>query len=223
MPASPKEREFVAEDGLRVRVVRSARRTRTVSAAWRDGAAVVSVPARLTRHEEEEWVVTMTARLRQGRDRARRGGGRHADEDLMLRAGTLSRRFLDGRAQPVSVRWVGNQRSRWGSATPEEGTIRLSDRLREMPEWVQDYVLVHELAHLAEPGGHGPKFRALEARYPRTPEAKAYLEGVSFAMNRLSAFGQDPADADAPGAPTSDAPQAAEAACGISSGEDDAG
>ena len=35
--------------------------------------------------------------------------------------------YLDGRAVPSSVRWVSNQRSRWGSCTPAEGSIRLSD------------------------------------------------------------------------------------------------
>lgn len=202
MPASPREREFTAEDGLRVRVVRSARRTRTVSAAWRDGAAVVSVPARLSAAQEDQWVLDMVERLRAGRDRGRRGRGARSDADLMERALALSARYLDGRGEPVSVRWVSNQRSRWGSATPEEGTIRLSDRLRPMPAWVQDFVLLHELAHLAEPGGHGPAFRELEGRYPRTPEAKAFLDGVSFARNHLpgdgpgDAAGRDDGDAD---------------------------
>lgn len=184
MPASPREREFTAPDGLRVRVVRSARRTRTVSAAWRDGAAVVSVPARLSAAQEEQWVLDMVERLRDGRTRRRKRGAK-SDAELMDRATRLSARYLAGRAEPESVRWVSNQQSRWGSATPEEGSIRLSNRLMEMPEWVSDYVLVHELAHLAEPGGHGPRFKALEATYPRMAEAKAYLEGVTFALNRL--------------------------------------
>ena len=46
------------------------------------------------------------------------------------------------------MRWVSNQSGRWGSCTPAEGTIRLSDKLQGMPVWVVDYVLLHELAHL---------------------------------------------------------------------------
>jgi len=194
VPAHPKEHEFTSEDGVRVRVLRSARRTRTVSASWRDGAAVVSVPARLSTAQEQEWVRTMVKKLRDGRSPdGRRQGGRKAasDADLYRRAQRLDAGHFGGRALPASVRWVSNQNSRWGSATPADGSIRLSDRLRAMPEWVQDYVLVHELAHLLATDGHGPEFRALEARYPRTAEAKAYLEGVSFALHRLGA-GQAP-------------------------------
>jgi len=45
------------------------------------------------------------------------------------------------RVSRVSVR---NQRSRWGSCSPS-GHICLNWRLVTMPEWVSDYVLIHEL------------------------------------------------------------------------------
>ena len=70
----------------------------------------------------------------------------------MARAAALSAAHLDGLAVPASVRWVDNQHRRWGSCTPADRSIRLSSRLRSMPEYVVDYVLVHELVHLLEPG-----------------------------------------------------------------------
>ena len=155
-------------------VRRSRRRRRTVS-AYRadDGTVVVLVPDRFTRAEEQEWVQTMLARLERSERRRRPG-----DEELMRRARALSRAHLDGRAEPRSVRWVTNQQSRWGSCTPADGSIRLSTRLQGMPDWVVDYVLVHELAHLLEPG-HDAAFWAWVDRYPRAERAKGYLEGVS--------------------------------------------
>ncbi|GGC87845.1 metal-dependent hydrolase [Tersicoccus solisilvae] len=163
-----------------VEVRRSAKRRRTISAVWRDGRIVVSVPASGTPAQERAWVATMVARLTAQRDRQ---AAEHGPGGLAARAEALSGRYLGGRARPVSVRWVANQSTRWGSATPSRGTIRLSTQLQGMPDWVVDYVLLHELAHLIEPG-HGPRFQALLAGYPRLAEARAFLEGASFAARR---------------------------------------
>lgn len=162
-------------DGVSVEVRRSARRRRTVSAYRQEGRLVVLVPARMTRAEEGEWVRTMVARVAASEQRRGR-----SDVDLARRAHELSNQYLDRRAAPSSVRWVSNQQSRWGSCTPADGSVRLSDKLRGMPAWVVDYVLLHELAHLIEPG-HGPAFWALLAPYPRLERARGYLQGVSAA------------------------------------------
>lgn len=160
-----------------IEVVRSARRKRTIS-AHRDGdRIVVAVPARLSRAEEQKWVEQMVARVLAGEAKRR-----PSDSELAARAGRLSAAYLDGRAVPVSVRWVENMQSRWGSCTPSEGTIRLSRRLIGMPEYVVDYVLLHELAHLLVPG-HGPKFWAELAGYPKLERAEGYLDGVSAAAS----------------------------------------
>jgi predicted metal-dependent hydrolase len=157
----------------RVEVRRSKRRRRTVSAYREGDRIVVLIPASLSRRQEAEWVETMVARVERAEARHR-----PSDDDLMRRATGLSRSWLDGRAVPASVRWVDNQRTRWGSCTPVDRTIRLSSRLRDMPGWVVDYVLVHELAHLLE-AGHGAQFWAWVDRYPEAERAKAWLDGYS--------------------------------------------
>ena len=158
-----------------VEVRRSKRRRRTVS-AYRDGdRIVVMIPATMSRAQEREWVDTMLARLERSERRRR-----PSDDDLLRRARELSGRYLGGMAVPESVRWVENQKSRWGSCTPGERTIRLSARLQGMPAWVTDYVLVHELAHLLEPG-HDAQFWSWVDRYPQAERAKGYLLGWSAA------------------------------------------
>lgn len=172
-----------------VEVRRSRRRRRTVS-AYRDGdRIVVLIPATLTKAQEAEWVDEMVTKL--ARSEARR---RPSDERLLGRAAHLNEEHFGGRAVPVSVRWVDNQRQRWGSCTPRDRTIRLSSRLQGMPPWVVDYVLVHELAHLLE-AGHGPRFQELVARYPRAERAEGYLAGYSAAA-RLE-VGFDDGDSEA--------------------------
>ena len=142
------------------------------------------MPAGLSADEEQEWIATVLERLE------RRERRRHPSDDALFdRARELSARYLDGRAAPRSVRWVSNQHSRWGSCTPEDGTIRLSDQLRGMPEWVVDYVLLHELTHLLEPG-HGRSFWQLVNRYPKTERARGYLEGVAATAGLPLASGE---------------------------------
>jgi hypothetical protein len=146
--------------------------------AYREaGRTVVLIPARFSRAQEREWVGRMLARL-SAQERRRRPG----DDELMIRAQTLSDRHLRSLATPASVSWVSNQNSRWGSCTPADRSIRLSTRLLGMPSWVLDYVLLHELAHLIQPG-HGPDFWSLLDTYPRTERARGFLEGFAAARD----------------------------------------
>jgi predicted metal-dependent hydrolase len=177
---------LTTHDGAPVVVRRSARRRRTVAAFWENGTAVVAIPAHFSRAQESEWVHRMLEKLRLQGVRASRGAGKRrpaSDEALAGHAAELSGKYLGGRSVPSSVRWVSNQNSRWGSATPADGSIRLSDKLRPMPQWVIDYVLLHELAHLLVAGHNAAFWRLLEA-YPATERAKAFLEGVAFATSR---------------------------------------
>jgi predicted metal-dependent hydrolase len=161
-----------------VEVRRSKRRRRTVAAYREDGKVVVLVPARFTRAEERHWVSTMLARLERSERRRR-----PSDAALMERAAALNERYLGGCARPVSVRWVDNQLTRWGSCTPADRSIRLSTRLQGLPPWVVDYVLVHELAHLVEVG-HTAAFWSLVDRYPKAERARGFLEGYAAAGDR---------------------------------------
>lgn len=168
-----------------VEVRRSKRRRRTVTAYREAGKVVVCMPGGFSRAEEERWIGTMLDRL-EASDARRRP----SDERLLSRAQELSNRYLDGRAEPVAVRWSGNQHSRWASCTPTDGTIRVSDRLKGVPPWVLDYVLVHELAHLLI-ADHSPEFWTIVDRYPRSQRARGFLDGFTHAA------GLPPDDGDA--------------------------
>ena len=149
---------------MKVEVVRSRRRHKTVQARQIGDLVRVSVPATMSRAEEEHWVNEMLRRI--GRRQQSVG------IDLHQRARALAAKF--GLAVPQSTRWVDNQNLRWGSCTPNDGTIRISSRLAKEPAWVVDYVLVHELAHL-NVSGHGKAFWQLVNRYPLAERARGFL------------------------------------------------
>lgn len=162
----------------------SVRRTRTMTAFRENGQVVVVVPATMSARQRREHVPGLVERFlaKEARRLAPRG-----ESELTERLRLLYRRHLEpavGGATPsLGARWVTNQGRRWGSCTPSTGEIRISSRLREFPEWVVDYVLVHEAAHLIE-RDHTPRFHALVARYPHTDRAKAFLEGYEFGQNQ---------------------------------------
>lgn len=164
-----------ATDAVEVR--RSRRRKSTVS-AFRDGdKTVIAIPARFTKAQEREWVAKMLVKLE---DKERRRSP--SDEELLSRALELNRQYLHGRAEPSSVRWVINQERRWGSCTMPDRSIRISSRVRGLPSWVLDYVLLHELTHILV-AGHGPEFWAFLELYPRTERARGFLEGIAFSQD----------------------------------------
>ncbi|KGN34951.1 metal-dependent hydrolase [Knoellia sinensis KCTC 19936] len=174
-----------------VEVRRSTRRRRTVSARREGGRVVVLIPASMSRAEERKWVERMLTKLKAGESRRR-----PSDDDLLRRAADLSERYLGGHARPRSIRWVSNQRSRWGSCTPADGSIRISDRLQGMPSYVVDYVILHELAHLLV-AGHNRDFWTLLRSYPKLERARGFLDGVALARGLDIADDADEGDDDA--------------------------
>lgn len=152
------------EPDFTVEVVRSTRRKRTVGAELKGDVLRVAVPSWMSAAEEARWVTKMAASFRRKRSSDR--------VDLTRRAATLADRH-DLR-RPTEIRWADDMTTRWGSCTPATGTIRLSNRLATFPDWVVDYVIVHELCHLSV-HGHGPGFWHLVHRYPKAERAIGYL------------------------------------------------
>jgi predicted metal-dependent hydrolase len=155
---------------MKVEIVRSRRRRKTVTAERRADRVVVRLPAGLTRSEERSWVHRMVSRLEE-RDRLDRLNARR---DLERSADRLNRRYFGGRVRLSSIRYVGNQRDRFGSCTPADGSIRISRRVAEMPHWVRDYVVMHELTHLVV-ADHSPRFWRIVGKYPLAERARGFL------------------------------------------------
>jgi predicted metal-dependent hydrolase len=148
----------------RVEVIRSKRRRKTVSALLVGDVVRVSMPAWMSKADEERYVVDLVGRIeRQERREA---------TDIATRAATLARRY--DLPTPTSVDWMPNRKTQWAICTMATKEIRVSERLSDFPAWVLDYVLVHELAHLAE-ANHSRRFWALVNRYPKAERARGFL------------------------------------------------
>jgi predicted metal-dependent hydrolase len=151
-----------------VRIVPSKRRRRTVTARLRAGVLELLVPSWMPNAERQQWAETMRSRIEQRMERRR-----PSDERLMQRARTLNDRHFGGRLRWTSIGFVDMAHT-WGSCTFTSGAIRIARRAAVLPDWVLDYLLVHELAHL-EQSDHGPAFHELENHYPLTERARGYL------------------------------------------------
>jgi predicted metal-dependent hydrolase len=126
------------------------------------------VPATMPHSEREHWAEVMTHRLQRRADRAR-----PSDERLAERAKKLNERHFGGRLRWSSIGFADMERL-WGSCTFTDGAIRIARRAAALPEWVLDYLVMHELAHLVH-SDHGAEFHELENLYPLTERAKGYL------------------------------------------------
>ncbi len=171
-----------------IRIIRSARRAKTVSARSVDNGAAIEVlaPANATDAELAPIIARLRGRIVRHQEKAETAD----DRSLQRRAAELNRAYFGGKLVWREIRYVANQSKRYGSCTPATGMIRISHRLAAMPGWVQDYVIVHELAHLLE-ANHGPRFWRLVNRYPKTERARGYLIALG-----LEAEGDEPGETD---------------------------
>jgi predicted metal-dependent hydrolase len=144
-----------------------------------DGRLRVTIPRGGSQREADafarrhlDWVQRQRAELRQGRfstDERQRLKAR-AHEELPARLWALAE--LHGLlVTRISIR---NQRTRWGSCG-RDGHVCLNWRLVAMPDWVRDYVMIHELMHLKRLD-HSPAYwRLVAGACPRFREARQWL------------------------------------------------
>ena len=150
-----------------------------------DGTVRVTIPrwgskreAVAFAEEQRGWIEKQLARLQAESRETREQLSQEETRALQSRAKReLPDRLLHLAAQfglRVSRVSVRNQQSRWGSCSPN-GHICLNWRLVTMPDWVRDYVIVHELMHLKRLD-HSAKFwKLVAAACPQYQEARAWL------------------------------------------------
>lgn len=152
---------------MEIMVKRSARRRKTIQARMVGGKMEVLAPASISDAALQVHIEKLRYRLE---NRVYPKDDAHLHE----RASILNRRYFQGSLAWNSIQYSTHQERRRGSCNCAARTIRISDRLARLPQWVEDYVIVHELAHLIEPN-HGKRFKALVHRYPLAERAIGFL------------------------------------------------
>ncbi|OGZ07091.1 MAG: hypothetical protein A3C93_01650 [Candidatus Lloydbacteria bacterium RIFCSPHIGHO2_02_FULL_54_17] len=100
-----------------------------------------------------------------------------------------AREFVHGKLKEQNAHYalsfnkvaIRNQRTRWGSCS-KKGNLNFHYRIIELPDSLADYVIVHELCHLAE-FNHSKKFWALVAQ--TVPDWRARRKALRrYALHR---------------------------------------
>jgi predicted metal-dependent hydrolase len=178
---SRKDAERFAKEKTRwVERERYRRALANVDGRWHDGSRI------LLRGEEKVLRVDPAA-----------GVARLGDEEIRVRADGACdlRPAVSGRLRELAERELANrlgelatagghrvarvavrdQKSRWGSCSPT-GCISLNWRLIQVPAFVRDYVILHELTHLTQ-ANHSARFwAALNEACPWHRDARAWLK-----------------------------------------------
>jgi hypothetical protein len=149
---------------MEIELVRGTRRRKYVEAVLVGDRLRVSFPYWMSIAEAQKSAEELAERMRHSIDAS--------TIDIASRARKLAKQY--GLPRPKTVRWVDNMTMRWGSCTPDDGSIRISSRLAAYPAWVLDYVIIHELAHLRV-DHHGPEHEALVDRYKYAERARGFL------------------------------------------------
>jgi predicted metal-dependent hydrolase len=158
---------------LPLRVERKA--VKNVNARLGEGGMQVSLPLRLDRAEALRIIDELARRLL----RRQRAQQINREDDAAELARRIAQRFPNP-PEVRSVEFTTVTSSCWGSYSPHTRSIRLSAALRQMPPWVLEAVVAHELAHAIHPN-HSPAFWALlRGVCPDTDRAKAFLTGVTW-------------------------------------------
>lgn len=157
------------------------RLSKTSRWVWqKDGTILLRVPQRLNRNEILRMIDQLAGQLEKGSRLVERA----SDVELQERAVKINQKYFAGRIQWRSIRWVGNMKNRLGSCThggSTDGDIRISDKIKNYPDWVIDYVIAHELVHRLH-ANHSPAFwETLGNGYPLAERARGFIAGVGFA------------------------------------------
>ena len=166
---------------MEVKVARSDRRKKTISARLVEDTIHINVPANTSEVHLKELISNFKKRF----ERRKLKKELNAKQDLKSVVGRLNERHFDSRLKVNKIEYATDQYKKFGCCNYKSKTIRISHQLIEMPPWVRDYVIFHEMAHIIEPN-HSSAFWKIISRYRLAERARGYLMAKGFETERVA-------------------------------------
>ncbi len=155
---------------MEVKIIRSHNRKKTIQAKKVGDTLIIYLPAGMQGEEERKLIEKMKDRI----ERKKQKKQLNKDDFLIKRFNIFNNDYFQGKLIVNSIEFVTNQERVNGSCTPNKGTIRISHKLLDMPRWVLDYVIIHEMTHLLYPD-HSKQFWKKVGEYKYTERARGFL------------------------------------------------
>ena len=157
---------------MKVKIIKSLKRKRTVSARLIKDTLEIRVPLLLPSSE-----IDRVTGIFLGKVQAQKSIGTNAY--LAKRAVFLYKKYFRKNPPSFEIFWSKKQQKGYGVCYPKTKTIRISYRLAKIPLWVLDYVLIHEFTHLFHQN-HSSRFWQMVEKYPKAERARGFLQGMDF-------------------------------------------
>ncbi|MGC8581743.1 MAG: SprT-like domain-containing protein [Thermoplasmata archaeon] len=161
---------------MKVKVIRSPKRKKTIEARTKGDTLFVYIPSTMSKENEDKAVKEMVQKIAN-----KRKAREYTDKYLIKKFDEFNAKYFEGKLSIKYIKFVTNQHVKLGSCTPDDKTIRISDKLIGMPKWVLDYVIIHEMAHLIYPN-HSKGFWKKVHEYRYTERAIGFL--IANGMNQ---------------------------------------
>lgn len=169
-----KETSNLDINNISVDLIRSRRRKKTMQATFNKetNTLVVRAPYYINDYNLQKFVTNCIKNLEN------KIKNRLDESKLYDRAKTLLKKYFENKQKFNTISYSSRLKSVWGKCYTQRKDIVLNPILKTFPEWVEDYVIIHELAHLFV-AGHGKEFKELVDRYPLKERALGYLMAKS--------------------------------------------
>lgn len=156
--------------GGRIKVRKSKRRKRTISAKLINNEIIVYAPHNVADIELNRAIAKFVKSFEKRALKKEMSEARELDVIFSK----LNNQFFDNRLKIESIEYSVNQNLIYGCCNYRMKRIKISHRIAKMPIWVKEYVLMHEMAHLLEPN-HSKRFWDIVNQYKFSERARGFL------------------------------------------------